>query len=73
MKNIWDHWVSMELPTTVNNERYQEAKRGSKRFCGQIVKNRRDALTARHADGMKGPHDLFFDSTSPISPSWHNS
>ncbi len=66
MKNLWDCLVSIDISAAINHKTIKEAKRGSKRFCGRIVGNGRDAVTAGSiASGNESP-DLLFDSTSPV-------
>ncbi len=59
MMNLPDRWVSIDLEDTIRDSVISQAKRGSKRFCGRIINNRRDGDYAL---------DLFFDSTSPVIP-----
>jgi len=70
MKNLWDHWVSIDISAVINHESIKDAKRGSKRFCGRIVKNGRDPVTVRPIAAFNECPDLFFDSTSPVDP-WY--
>lgn len=68
MKNLWDHLVSIDMSAAISNSTIREAKRGSKRLCGRIVNNRREAVTDRPVDAGHGSSDLFFDSTSGNGP-----